>query len=299
MSHNFNLRQIQEASMNRVRTLFPNATDIHILGGSMCGVSYFKNNSQEYVLKLYPSYIDKSSESLFLKQASEAKKDTNTPKVFEEADDYIVMEYLSGSGDERNLSENQKHALYRNIGAKLSIINSIVTTGFGYYEENQWHYNSWDEFILTILDSAIRTIHKKKPEMISKLIKKNTSNLAHLIKWEKEPMLLHGDPHINNFIYDSDLNISGVIDPGWIRGGDPLIDLAQVLMPIDDMDLRREMCNGYYGKGNDEESLGKTRIYEAIMWISNFRGHLEIDKPIDIKQVVKVNWASEYLAGIM
>jgi aminoglycoside phosphotransferase (APT) family kinase protein len=142
---------------------------------------------------------------------------------------------------ERELTAQQRAAIWRHAGAALGAIHSISVGGFyKRHSDGSWDFPTWDSISKqSIIDRA-----SEKPlllqagfraDEVDQLIQRLEAGQA--LFEGQQPVLCHGDFLPGHLFFDQDLSLSGVIDFGEFQGGGPIVDFANLSMSCPDVDL--------------------------------------------------------------
>ena len=142
---------------------------------------------------------------------------------------------------ERDLTTEQRTAVWRQAGAALGAIHSIRVGGF--YKLNpdgSWDFPNWK----SVAERSIVDRAAEKPllvqasfraDEVDQLLQMLTAGQALIV--DAQPVLCHGDFLPKHLFVDDDLNVCGVIDFGEFQGGGPIVDFAILSMSCPDVDL--------------------------------------------------------------
>lgn len=186
-----------------------------------------------------------------------------------------VLEKLKGSSlmlqiKVGNIDRSELRNILNEAGKYLSMIHRVKTTGFGSIDANgKGEYNSWSEYVLH------RTYNSDKYFEIAEVrdiergqIKRNLDILSRHRKFfdEIKVWLLHGDFGFEH-IFVGGTEITGIIDFGNGKSGDPVLDLAWWdFFHRDDKQPLEWIKEGYLDKGTLDKDFGlRMNLYKLVL----------------------------------
>ncbi len=170
---------------------------------------------------------------------------TETISIGEQPREVMVQRRVPGralSEIERDLTPEQRAAVWRQAGAALGAIHSIRVGGF--YKRRaggSWDFPDWR----TVAEQSIVDRTSEKPLLIQagfradevdRLLQMLASGQA-LVVVDEQPVLCHGDFLPGHLFVDDDLKLCGVIDFSEFQGGGRLLDFANLSMSCPEVDL--------------------------------------------------------------
>jgi len=187
----------------------------------------------------------------------------------------MVTEWLSGNSGERQDCE-----LGKDIGEKMYKIHKIRVDGCGQRNDLGWQYKNWNQFMKKACKNNIDAIAKLgcKEETKAVVLKKYKEGLASLGKVELG--LCHGDLGMDNMIIKDNL-MFGLIDTGWIVGGDGLTDIAYL---INGQYENKEFVDGLMS-GYGEVDENKLVFYRLLAWLGKINYNLTIGNEKKYKRI--------------
>ncbi|MCK4555035.1 MAG: aminoglycoside phosphotransferase family protein [Candidatus Aenigmarchaeota archaeon] len=213
---------------------------------SVC-VSVTGSASKKYFVKICPDNSI-ATEIFWRKKARENNiptprtifADTSRKKIpymFE------VLEFIEGINLKYMPSEF-KYVFAKLIGATLKKLHCIQVNGFGNaFTENHWNCKTWHEVLEKHMDCSMRNAALEiftadEREKLHECTRDKRMIIMH-------PKLLHGDINAGNFIYSEKRGEILFLDPGYIIGGDPMMDLARADTPSFDSVFFKGIKEGY------------------------------------------------------
>jgi len=180
----------------------------------------------------------------------------------------MVMEWIK-----RDVVEKLDFDLGKDIGEKIRKIHEIKVNGCGQRDGKGWQYSSWDEFMKMAWENNIKNIENLNCEEKFKktVLEKCEKGLGNLEK--VEPKLCHGDLGIDNMIIRKN-ELFGLLDTGWIVGGDGLTDIAYL---VNGRHNNKNFIDGLrsgYGR-IDEDNLV---FYRLLTWLGKIDFYLRTNK---------------------
>lgn len=219
------------------------------------------NNGQNWAIKITDR--DQVWGDIYFYEKLAGKNIVKVPKVifFEKIDgEYvIVMEWLEG-----NEGIEVDYKLGRDIGEKLFKIHQIEVGGCGQKKENGWEYKSWDEFLRIVSADRFRIIEQTKinKNIKAKIGKKFDEGLV-LANSFSDVCLCHGDVGMDNMMFVNG-KLDGLIDTGWIVGGDGLTDVAYL---INGQYRNKEFINGVCDSYGITKSDPRLVFYQTMQFL--------------------------------
>jgi aminoglycoside phosphotransferase (APT) family kinase protein len=142
---------------------------------------------------------------------------------------------------ERDLTIEQRAAVWRQAGAALGAIHSIAVGGFyKRHSDGSWDFPNWESASkLSNVDRA----SEKLLLMQAGFSSADVDLMLHILSIDceqfpiEQPVLCHGDFLPGHLFFDDELNLRGVIDFGEFQGGGPIGDFANLSMTCPDVDL--------------------------------------------------------------
>ena len=142
---------------------------------------------------------------------------------------------------ERELTPEQRAAVWRQAGAALGAIHSIQVGGF--YKrrrDGSWDFPDWK----SVSEQSIIDRTSEKPLLMQAGFRADeVDQLLQILEAGQalcagqQPVLCHGDFLPGHLFVDRDLNLCGVIDFGEFQGGGPILDFANLTRSCPDVDL--------------------------------------------------------------
>lgn len=142
---------------------------------------------------------------------------------------------------ERDLTIEQRAAVWRQAGAALGAIHSIRVGGFyKRHPDGSWDFPVWK----SVAEQSIIDRTSEKPllmqagfraDEVDQLLQMLEAGQALVV--DEQPVLCHGDFLPGHLFVDDDLKLRGVIDFGEFQGGGPILDFANLSMDFPDIDL--------------------------------------------------------------
>jgi len=216
------------------------------------------------------------------------KQGIPVPKIIEyklnpKSIEYPTMIMSSAKGislAKATISEEQNNIIYENIGKLLKKINETKLEGFGPLlvknQELVGNFSTWKEYCESEQSHNIKHLNfSKDNNYITTLEFIKITEIYNEIKELniEKASLLHTDIHAEHIFIEED-KISGVIDLGRLRAGDPRYDIAYSLIF---QNSREQKCfKKGYGELAEEDIVNKYLITIVIDKI-HFRSKIEIN----------------------
>jgi aminoglycoside phosphotransferase (APT) family kinase protein len=167
-----------------------------------------------------------------------------TITIDQQGRDVMVQRRVPGralSEIERDLTIEQRAAVWRQAGVALGAIHSIAVGGFyKRHSDGSWDFPNWESASkLSNVDRA----SEKLLLMQAGFSSADVDLMLHILSIDceqfpiEQPVLCHGDFLPGHLFVDDDLNLCGVIDFGEFQGGGPIGDFANLSMSCPDVDL--------------------------------------------------------------
>ncbi len=186
--------------------------------------------------------------------------------------DYMVCKKIEGKNIEQNwshLSDKIKNSLSFQAGQVLSQIHSVELNYFGEISGRGPFpkTKTWTEYLAFILDYHLEEAmglslftNEKRHSFLTSF-----KNHAEIFDEFENPMLIHGDFHLGNLLYNQE-KITGVLDFEWALAGDPLFDMSNQLREMDKTwpGSQESFNRGYGIKMFSDEDLKKMKVYAMI-----------------------------------
>lgn len=206
-----------------------------------------------------------------------------------------VLEKLSGVPlrarmEQKTISDKDLNHILHKAGEILSQIHTIIPTGFGRIDENgQGEYPTWGSYILKRAKDINEYKEKGKAVDISP---RDIDTVFQILDSHQEiyrtvaPHLLHSDYGYEHIMVNGN-EITGIIDFGNIKGGDPVYDFAWWQFFYGDNERTQSLKNGYTNrelfKGNFDTKLNLYLLNLSLSLLAyyfegNFKDGMSIAK---------------------
>jgi aminoglycoside phosphotransferase (APT) family kinase protein len=167
---------------------------------------------------------------------------------------------------ERTLTPDQRAEVWRQAGAALGAMHSILVGGFyKRHSDGSWDFPDWKN----ISEQSIVDRTSEKPLLIQAGFRADeVDRLLRMLEdgqmlfADEQPVLCHGDFLPGHLFVDDDLKLCGVIDFGEFQGGAPILDFANLSRACPDVDLAWL-----------EPDYGNPRLFDGT-----FSAHLRVAK---------------------
>ncbi len=168
----------------------------------------------------------------------------------------MIMSSAKGSLIDKDMSTEERAAIFKNVGKLLHKINETKIEGFGKVIPKDGKlvgvFPNWEEYWIDRKEHNYKALNflidnKIINEIEIERVKKTYEELEVLNL--NESSLLHLDVHQGHFFTDNS-EITGIIDLGRLSAGDPRYDIAMSLIyqdPIDQVNFKE----GYGALAND------------------------------------------------
>lgn len=138
---------------------------------------------------------------------------------------WILMDWLEGSHHVTDL-----RAVGRQVGRLMREIHTVAVDGAGARGQNTWEFPDWHTLVEVQANRDYVEISRFEDAQAYKgfylTIVDEFVRLGRL--QPNQSFLLHGDLGLDNIIVANN-TVAGVIDAGWIVGGNPLMDVSYVM----------------------------------------------------------------------
>ena len=220
-------------------------------GGTVSELYLLYIDEKRYVVKINePQVVE--SEANFLIHYKELTLLPNLIFV-EESYHYMVYSFINGSTD--YIRGNKKDMLTALVQGLLNHYKTAPNIGWGWADQPT---DSWESFLMNNIMEANKIIDSRLDKEDYDFI----LNLVPNIRTEQEPLLLHGDFGVHNFIFN-DGKLCGVIDPTPVIG-DPMYDLIYAFCSSPD-DMTKETIDSAVNQFENNKGKNTSHLYEKVM----------------------------------
>lgn len=138
---------------------------------------------------------------------------------------WVLMDWLEGNQQITDL-----RAIGQQVGRFMREIHTVAVDGAGARGQNTWEYPDWHTLVDVQAGRDRAQISRFEDSQANKAFYLAiVDEFARIGRSQpNQPFLLHGDLGPDNIIVDNN-QVVGLIDAGWIVGGNPLMDLSYVM----------------------------------------------------------------------
>jgi len=165
-----------------------------------------------------------------LKQLNEENKDA--PKLLYpeiKPKTFMLMEYVDAKDASSLLKESPKElSIFELLGGCVGKFHTTKTNWFGNPIEKEKYYDDWEGLMKDKVDNRVKGLNNiLKPHEYTKITDYYGSIRNSFLDDDiSQPILIHRDIYIENFLIDKNKNIT-LIDYGMAYGGRPWYDLGK------------------------------------------------------------------------
>ena len=240
--------------------------------GARTGTVYKITDSKDrtWAIKITPRKQIKGDVYFYKKVSSRKICEVSEVIFFEKIDKNYVMvsSWLEGES-----VENMDYKLGNDVGKKLRKIHEMKVEGCGQKNSKGWQYKNWKEFLRANGERTGQVINRlpRSNDMKKMMFDKYKKGLAKVDK--VDPVLCHGDLGKDNMVLKNN-KLFGLIDTGWIVGGDGLTDIAYLTNnQSDNQDFVNGLIEGYGDLNIDDDRFV---FYRLFLWLGKINYNISI-----------------------
>ncbi|WP_051325517.1 phosphotransferase family protein [Glycomyces tenuis] len=186
----------------------------------------------------------------------------------------MIMDRLDGvrlPEAKKRMSEAEKLALRRELGALGARVNTIEGEYFGYTRgHGRTRSDSWGESFLSIIDDIVADIEEfgtVLPRPVAE-IRELIASHRPLLDTVERPVLLHFDLWDGNVFVEpgeDGWRVQGFIDGERALYGDPLAEL--VSLSFNEPAENEAVLDGYLGRELTDDERRRLTLYQVYLWL--------------------------------